>query len=334
MASPLSWAAGDVAGLHPAQSLAARLSLRGRDFLSLHDWTPEELAAALQTARELKLRHRSGHRDQPLRGKTLGMIFAKASTRTRVSFEVGIFQLGGQAIFLNPADLQLGRGETIADTARVLSRYLDGIMIRTYDHREVQELARWAEIPVINGLTDREHPCQVLADLLTIWERKGRLRGLKLAFVGDGNNMAHSLLHGGAKFGMHVAVASPPGYGPDPEVVAEARADAAETGARITLTDDPAEAVRDADVVYTDVWASMGQEAEREVRLRAFRGYTVDRNLMALARPDAIFMHCLPAHRGEEVAPEVIDGPQSVVWDQAENRLHAQKAVMLLTMQD
>lgn len=332
MATPLYRA--DLPAFNTVHSLAARFSLRGRDFISLHDWTTEELAAALKVAGELKAKRRTGMREQPLQGKTLGMIFAKASTRTRVSFEVGIFQLGGQALFLNPSDIQLGRGESIADTARVLSRYLDGIMIRTFNHQDVTELAQWAEIPVINGLTDREHPCQVLADLLTIWEHKGRLKGLKLAYVGDGNNIAHSLLHGGAKFGMHVAVASPEGYQPDPAVVAEARADAALTGGQITLTTDPHEAVADADVVYTDVWTSMGQEAERAAREQAFKGYCVDSRLMSLARPDAIFMHCLPAHRGEEVTAEVIDGPRSVVWDEAENRLHAQKAVMLLTMQD
>lgn len=322
----------DSLALDRVQALAARFALKGRDFISLHDWTREELAVALHTARDLKARQKAGILDQPLKGKSLGMIFAKSSTRTRVSFEVGIFQLGGQALFLNPADIQLGRGETVADTARVLSRYVDGIMIRTYSHDEVRELAHWAECPVINGLTDREHPCQVLADLLTIVEKKGRLDGLKLAYVGDGNNMAHSLMHGGAKFGMHVVIGCPPGYEPDPAVVAEAQADAARSGGTIRVVHDPAEAVRGAEVVYTDVWASMGQEAQRAVRLQAFQGWTVDERLMALAHPEAIFMHCLPAHRGEEVSAGVIDGPQSVVWEEAENRLHAQKAVMLLVM--
>ncbi len=322
----------DSLSLDRVQTLAARFALKGRDFISLHDWSREELAVALHTARDLKARQKAGMIDQPLKGKSLGMIFAKSSTRTRVSFEVGMFQLGGQALFLSPTDIQLGRGETVADTARVLSRYVDGIMIRTYSHDEVRELARWAECPVINGLTDREHPCQVLADLLTIVEKKGRLTGLRLAYVGDGNNMAHSLLHGGAKFGMHVVVGCPEGYQPDPDVVAEARADAALSGGTVTVVHDPAEAVRAADVVYTDVWASMGQEKEHAARVQAFRGWSVDEKLMALAHPEVIFMHCLPAHRGEEVSAGVIDGPRSVVWEEAENRLHAQKAVMVLVM--
>lgn len=309
-------------------------SLKGRDFISVHDWTYQELNRVLTAAGELKRELGGGVRRPLLQGRTLGMIFAKSSTRTRVSFEVGMFQLGGQAIYLHTGDIQLGRGENIADTARVLSRYVDGIMIRTFSHAEVEELAQYASVPVINGLTDREHPCQAMGDLLTIRERKGRLSGLKLAYVGDGNNVAHSLLHAGAKFGLQVAVAAPPGYAPDPGVVAEARADARDCGGEILLTTDPREAVAGADIVYTDVWTSMGQEAEAEVRRQAFLHFQVNEALMALAAPDAIFMHCLPAHRDEEVSAAIMDGPQSAVFDQAENRLHVQKAIMALTMCD
>lgn len=308
------------------------ITLQGRDFLSIHDWSREELTEALDLAEWLKDRLKAGIRDEPLKGKSLGMYFAKASTRTRISFEVGVKQLGGQALFLSAADLQLRRGESIADTARVMSRYLDGIMIRTFSHQDVVELAHWAEIPVINGLTDEEHPCQVMADLLTIRERFGTLGGLKMAYVGDGNNMAHSLMDGGAKFGMDVVIGSPPGYRPDPERVARAQAVASRYGGSVQVVTDPAEAVAGAHVVYTDVWASMGQEQEAAQRLIAFQGYQINTGLMSLADPAAIFLHCLPAHRGEEVATAVIDGPQSVVFDQAENRLHAQKAIMALIM--
>lgn len=308
------------------------LALKGRDFISIHDWTREELQEVLELAHWQKERAKKVISDEPLKGKYLGMYFAKPSTRTRLSFEVGVQQLGGKALFLSAADLQLRRGETIADTARVMSRYLDGIMIRTFAHNDVVELAQWADIPVINGLTDEEHPCQVMADLMTIQERFGRLEGLKLAYVGDGNNMVHSLMDGGAKFGMHVAVACPDGYKPDPGRVARASETAAQFGGQIEVLTDPAEAVAGAHVVYTDVWASMGQEAEQAVRMAAFQGYQVNGALMAKAAPEAIFLHCLPAHRGEEVAAEVIDGPQSLVFDEAENRLHAQKAIMTLVM--
>lgn len=306
------------------------MALKGRDFISLHDWSRDELEEVLALAQWQKARLKEGIRDEPLRGKQLGMYFAKPSTRTRLSFEVGIQQLGGRGLFLSAEDLQLQRGESIADTARVMSRFLDGIMIRTFAHQDVTELARWATVPVINGLTDEEHPCQVMADLLTVQERFGTLEGIKLAYVGDGNNMAHSLMDGGAKFGMHVTVASPEGYQPDPARVARAQETAERHGGLVEVMTDPAEAVRGAHVVYTDVWVSMGQEQEAEQRRAAFRGYQVTEGLMRLAAPDAVFMHCLPAHRGEEVAAEVIDGPQSAVFDEAENRLHAQKAIMTL----
>lgn len=308
------------------------MTLKGRDFISLHDWSRDELAEVLELAQWQKARLKAGIRDEPLKGKQLGMYFAKPSTRTRLSFEVGIRQLGGQGLFLSAQDLQVRRGESIADTARVMSRYLDGIMIRTFSHQEVVELAEWATIPVINGLTDEEHPCQVVADLLTILERFGRLEGLKLAYVGDGNNMAHSLMDGGAKFGMHVVVASPEGYKPGRARVLRAQMTAAQHGGKVEVVTDPVVAVSGAHVVYTDVWASMGQEDEAEKRKAAFAGYQVTAELMRHAAPEAIFMHCLPAHRGEEVAAEVIDGPQSAVFDEAENRLHAQKAIMTLTM--
>jgi ornithine carbamoyltransferase len=307
-------------------------NFKGRDLLSLHDFTPEEIITILDLADDLKSKQKRGIPHPYLAGKTLGMIFQKSSTRTRVSFEVAMYQLGGYALYLNASDLQLGRGESIADTARVLSRYLDGIMIRTYAQADVEELARYADIPVINGLTDLLHPCQILADLQTIREHKGRLAGLKLAYVGDGNNICHSLLFGCAKTGMHISVASPPGYQPRAEIVEAARADASSTGSRIEILTDPVAAVAGADVVVTDVWASMGQEQESEQRKKVFAPYQVNEELVRHARPDFIFLHCLPAHRGEEVTAEVIDGPHSVVWDEAENRLHAQKAVLALVM--
>ncbi|MBC7345852.1 MAG: ornithine carbamoyltransferase [Clostridia bacterium] len=307
-------------------------ALRGRDFLCLRDLSNEELALVLEVAADLKARQKRGVPHRWLAGKTLGMIFQKASTRTRVSFEVGMYQLGGQALFLSARDLQLGRGETIADTARVLSRYLDGLMIRTYAQEEAEELARYASVPVINGLTDLLHPCQALADLFTIKERLGRLAGVKLAYLGDGNNVAHSLLLGGAKVGLDVWVASPPDYAPRPEIVAAAEELAAATGARITVTSDPAVAAADADVLYTDVWASMGQEEEQEIRRRVLAPYRLDSSIVALAKPDVLVMHCLPAHRGEEISDAVIDGPHAVVFDQAENRLHTQKALLLLLL--
>ncbi|NOY25321.1 MAG: ornithine carbamoyltransferase [Oligoflexia bacterium] len=302
------------------------------NFLALADHTPQQLRTYLDLARQLKL-HPAGFRDA-CRGRTLAMIFQKPSLRTRVSFQAGIYQLGGQGQYLGPKDIQLHRGESIADTARVLSRYVDGIMARVFSHQDVVDLGAYADVPVINGLSDLLHPCQVLADLQTIEEKLGTLAGRKWTYVGDGNNMAHSILCGGALAGMTVAIAHPRGYAPDPDLVTRARDIAARTGGAIMITEDPAEGVADADVVYTDVWASMGQETEHAERLKRFKGFRVDGKLMAQARPTAIFMHCLPAHRGEECAAEVIDGPQSVVFDQAENRLHAQKSVMVKLMGD
>jgi ornithine carbamoyltransferase len=295
-----------------------------RHFLAIPDFSKPELLAVFDLAARMK---RGDYRDKPLAGKTLGMIFAKSSTRTRVSFEVGAFQLGGHALFLSSRDIQLGRGEPIRDTARVLSRYLDGIMIRTFDHADVEELARYASIPVINGLTDLLHPCQVMADLLTVRETLGSWEGKVIAWVGDGNNMANSWINAAGSFGFELRLACPKGYEPNHEILARNRAQAG-----ITLTTDPEEAVHGAHVVNTDVWASMGQEEEQAERERAFEGYIVDQRLMAMANPKAIFLHCLPAHRGEEVSEEVIEGRQSKVWDQAENRLHVQKAIMATLM--
>jgi ornithine carbamoyltransferase len=312
------------------QDLAA--SLKGRDFIGLVDYTADEIRYLIDLAIELKRKQKAGEVYQPLKGKTLGMIFEKSSTRTRVSFEVGMYQLGGYALFLSKNDLQLGRGETVWDTAQTMSRYLDGIMIRTYAHRTVIELARGATIPVINGLTDLSHPCQALADYQTIYEKKGRLSGLKIAYIGDGNNMVHSLMVGASKLGLHMAVASPEGYDPDPEIAQIARENAAQSGGSFQLYRDPKEAIADADIVYTDVWASMGFEAEQKEREIAFRNYQVNEELVRYAKSDYLFMHCLPAHRGEEVSEGVIDGPNSIVFDQAENRLHAQKAVMAAIM--
>ncbi len=306
--------------------------LKGRDFICLKDFDRQEIWQFLEVAAQAKRDLYRGVTHRPLEGKSLGMIFTKPSTRTRVAFEVAIFQLGGHGIFLSASELQLGRGETIEDTARVLSRYLDAVMIRTFDHTEVVRLAEAASVPVINGLTDFVHPCQALADLMTIWEKKGRLQGVRLAYVGDGNNVAHSLLLGGTKMGMHIVVASPEGYQPDPEVLELARRQAEESGGSVHLTSDPREAVRGADVVYTDVWVSMGQEAEKQQRLRRFGEFQVNADLMRLAREDAIFMHCLPAHRGEEVTDEVMDGKWSAVFDQAENRLHTHKAILMLLL--
>ena len=310
----------------------AKMDLRGRDFIALADYTKEELEYLINLAIELKRKQKAGEVYHPLAGKTLGMIFEKSSTRTRVSFEVGMYQLGGHALFLSKDDLQLGRGETISDTAQVMSRYLDGIMIRTFAHRTVIDLARSATIPVINGLTDMSHPCQVLADYQTILEHKGRLAGLKVAYIGDGNNMAHSLMMGAAKLGVNMAVASPEGYAPDAHVVAQCKEQAGLTGAELLITQDPAEAAAAADVIYTDVWASMGFEEEQKVREQAFKSFQVNEDLVRYAKPDYIFMHCLPAHRGEEVSADVIDGGNSVIFDEAENRLHAQKAILAALM--
>jgi ornithine carbamoyltransferase len=316
----------------PLLAANTKIDLRGRDFLELDAFTPDEIKYLIDLAIAIKTKHKAGEVYQPLKGKSLGMIFEKSSTRTRVSFEVGIFQLGGQGLFLSKSDIQMGRGETIYDTAQTLSRFLDGIMIRTYGHNIVEELADAASIPVINGLTDLAHPCQVLADYQTVYEKKGKLAGLKVAYIGDGNNMVHSLMIGAAKLGMHMSVASPVGYQPDPAVVEKTLAIAAETGSEIVITNDPREAIIDADVVYTDVWASMGFEAEQKEREAAFADYQVNEALVALAKPNYLFMHCLPAHRGEEVSAGVIDGPNSVVFDEAENRLHAQKAIMAAIM--
>jgi len=303
-----------------------------KDLLAISDLTPKDIEAILKLSTSLKKMQKRGKVHQPLKGKSLGMIFEKSSTRTRVSFEVGMYQLGGQALFLSPNDLQIGRGEPLADTAKTLSRYLDGIMIRTFAQSTVEELARHATIPVINGLTDLHHPCQALADLLTIKEKRGKLKGLRFAYVGDGNNMAHSLIEACVLTGMHCSIACPPGYEPDAGIMREAQQTASQNGSELKLSNDPDKAARDADVVYTDVWASMGQESEHAKRVNAFRGFQVDSRLMKLAAPGALVMHCLPAHRGEEIAAEVIDGPQSVVFDQAENRLHTQKAVMEILM--
>jgi len=301
-----------------------------RHFLSLAEQSTEELRNLLDLGRQLKL-HPAAFA-QACGGQTLAMIFQKPSLRTRVSFQTGIFQLGGQGIYLGPKDIQLHRGESLADTARVLSRYCHGVMARVFAHDHLVQLAANASIPIINGLSDLLHPCQVLADLMTVSEKHGRLAGLKFAYIGDGNNMAHSILYGGAHFGMTVAVGHPAGYAPDAAVVARARQLADASGGGVLITEDPAEAAAGADVVYTDVWASMGQEAEAAERLARFEGFQVDDALMGRAHRRAIFLHCLPAHRGEEVSASVIDGPQSVVFDQAENRLHAQKALMVRLM--
>ncbi len=297
-----------------------------RDFLQIPDFSSEEIHRLIDLAGEMK---DGGYDRKPLAGKTLAMIFAKSSTRTRVSFEVGTYQLGGHALFLSSRDIQLGRGEPVRDTARVLSGYVDGIMIRTFAQQEVEELARYASVPVINGLTDSFHPCQVLADLMTVREALGGWAGKRVAWIGDGNNMAHSWLNAAGLLGFELVLACPRGYLPDPEVVAR---NAARTSIRVVA--DPREAVEMAHVVTTDVWASMGQEDEAVARRTAFAGYLVDEALMARADSGAIFLHCLPAHRGEEVTEAVLEGPQSRVWDEAENRLHVQKALMALLMGD
>ncbi len=304
--------------------------MKHKDFIEIHDYTANEVREIFELARDIKANPKKFNRT--LEGQTLAMIFEKSSTRTRVSFEVGMYQLGGHALFLSARDIQLGRGEPIPDTARVLSRYVNGIMARTFAHRTVTDLAEYASIPVINGLTDLSHPCQAMTDYFTAWEHLGDLKGRTLAWIGDGNNMAHSLMFGAPKLGMNIAVATPAGYAPDPVVIAAAQADAQSAGTKIILTNSIDEAVRGADIIETDVWASMGQEEEAEKRRRDFDGWMVDRRVMSLAKKDAIFMHCLPAHRGEEVAAEVIDSPQSVIFDEAENRLHVQKAIMVSLM--
>ncbi len=304
------------------------VSLKGRHLVCLHDFTTEEILQILDRADELKRRYREGRQEQLLAGKTLAMIFQKPSLRTRVSFEAGMHRFGGHAIYLGPSDIQLGKREATADIARNLSRYADAIMARTFAHADVVGLAENASVPVINGLSDLLHPCQILADLQTVREKKGDFAGKKLAFLGDGNNVAHSLLHGCAKLGMHVSLAVPEGYEPNPDVLKQAKEDAQKTGAQLQVTHDLKEALKNACAVYTDVWASMGQEEEKKIRQQAMQPYQLNQAALSQAEPDAIVLHCLPAHRGEEIVDEVIDGPQSVVFDQAENRLHAQMSVL------
>ncbi|MBR2774437.1 MAG: ornithine carbamoyltransferase [Selenomonadaceae bacterium] len=307
--------------------------LKGKDLLSIHDLSRDEVEEIIDCAAKLKVMQKAGVEHKLLAGKTLGMIFEKSSTRTRVSFEVGIFQLGGTGLFLSSKDLQLGRGEPIKDTARVLARYLDGIMIRTFEQAKVEELAKYADIPVINGLTDLLHPCQVLTDLLTIREHKGKnFRALKMAYVGDGNNMTNSYLYGAAKVGMTLTVATPADYKPNQKVYETALTDAEETGAKLSWTQDPVEAVRDADIIATDTWASMGQEAEHDARKKIFAPYQVNKQLLSHASKNVIVLHCLPAYRGEEITDDVLEDNAHVIFDEAENRLHTQKSIMALTM--
>ncbi|MEC5219260.1 ornithine carbamoyltransferase [Bacillus atrophaeus] len=310
--------------MHTVNIGDTQTSLYGKDLLTLKDLSEADISALLTEAADLKQ-----NKIQPIfQGKTLAMIFEKSSTRTRVSFEAGMAQLGGNALFLSQKDLQLGRGETVADTAKVLSGYVDAIMIRTFEHEKVEELAEHADIPVINGLTDKYHPCQALADLLTIKEIKGKLKGVKVAYIGDGNNVAHSLMVGCAKMGCDVSIASPKGYEVLDEAVNAAKEYAGVSGSSITLTADPVEAAKGADVIYSDVFTSMGQEAETNERLTVFTPYQVNASLVKHAKPDYTFLHCLPAHREEEVTAEIIDGPNSAVFQQAENRLHVQKALL------
>ncbi|AXN40179.1 ornithine carbamoyltransferase [Peribacillus butanolivorans] len=303
--------------------------LNGKDFLTMKESTPTAIADLLKLAQTIKAKLQAGEEYTPLKGKTLGMIFEKSSTRTRVSFEVGMMQLGGHALFLSGNDLQIGRGESISDTAKVLSEYIDGIMIRTFEHEKIMELSENASIPVINGLTDLAHPCQVMADFLTIIELKGQLKGLKMSYIGDGNNVAQSLMVGCAKMGMDFSIGCPDNYKPDVDVVAYSQKVAKENGCEIVVTNSAVEAIKDADIVYSDVWTSMGQEIENSIRLEAFKDYQINSELVKHAKDNYIFMHCLPAHREEEVTAEVIDGPNSVVFHQAGNRLHAQKAVLV-----
>lgn len=310
------------------------MSLRHKDLIAMNDLSVGEVATIFDVAKKLKQKQKKGEPHQYLKGKTLVMIFSKASTRTRVSFETGFFQLGGHPIYLNDSSSQVGRGEPVRDTARVLSRFADGIMIRTFSHDAVKELAEYASIPVINGLTDLEHPCQALTDLFTIMEHKEVLKGRKLVYVGDGNNMTNSLMVACAKVGMNMVCACPEGYQPDPVIFREACEEAQKTGCTIEIEEDLFKAAKGADVLYTDVWASMGQEGEQSIRKEALGDYQINAELLKVARPDAIVLHCLPAHRGEEITDDVIEGPQSVVFDQAENRLHVQKAIMALLMSD
>lgn len=310
------------------------MALKHKDLISIHDLEIGEVALILDVAAKLKRKQKKGEPHQYLKGKSLAMLFSKASTRTRTSFEVGFYQLGGHPIYLSDDASQIGRGEPVKDTARVLSRFVDGIMIRTFSHESVIELAKYASIPVINGLTDLLHPCQALTDMFTIQEKMKVLKGRKMVYVGDGNNMAHSLMYACAKVGMNMVCACPKGYQPDPHVLAEAQEDAVHAGCTITVEEDVMKAVKGADVLYTDTWASMGQEEEHDARKKIFAPYQINAELLAAARPEAIVMHCLPAYRGEEITDDVIEGPQSVVFDQAENRLHVQKAIMALLMSD
>ncbi|MCX6173611.1 MAG: ornithine carbamoyltransferase [Ignavibacteriales bacterium] len=308
------------------------VNMKGKSLLEINHLTLEEIYQIFDLSAVLKQKRLTGEPHRVLEGKKLGMIFSKPSTRTRVSFEVGIYELGGYGMFFNQNDLQLKKSESISDTAKVLSRYLDGIMIRTFDHQDVVDLAKYGSIPVINGLTDLHHPCQVLTDLFTVLEKKRTLRGLKLAYIGDGNNMAHSLLHGCSKVGMDISIASPSGYKPLDFVVNESKANAKYMGSKIEIFNKPIDAVKNADIIYTDVWASMGQEKEADERKKKFAGFQVNAEMVKHAKEDYIFMHCLPAHRGVEVTDEICDSPNSVIFDEAENRLHVQKAIMALLM--
>jgi ornithine carbamoyltransferase len=308
------------------------IQMKGKSLASLYDLTREEMEQIFKTSELLKLQSLRGQEHPLLKGKTLAMIFEKPSTRTRVSFEVGMWQLGGYALYLSSTDLQLGRGETVGDTAQVLSRYVQGIMARVFAHQTILDLVKYSKIPVINGLSDFSHPCQGLGDLFTVYEKKGRFDGLKLAYVGDGNNVAHSLLYGCSKIGMNIALGCPKGYEPDFKVVSQAKEEAKRTGCEVKVVQDPKEAVKGADVIYTDVWASMGKEKEREERVKILKPYQVNPELVKGAKGDYIFMHCLPAHRGEEVTDAVADSKNSVIFDQAENRMHTQKAILAMTM--
>ena len=308
------------------------INMKGKNLVSIDDLSREEVAQILETAEIIKLRHYSQESQPILRGKVLGMIFQKPSLRTRVSFETGMMQLGGEAIYLGPDDIKLGQREAIKDIAQVLSRYVNGIMARTFSHNIILELAKYSTVPVINGLSDLLHPCQILGDLLTIREKKGRLSNLKLAYIGDGNNVAHSLMFGAVKVGMDIILATPNGYEPRSEIIEKTKEDAQKTGSKVEIIQDPVEAANGADIIYTDVWTSMGFEKESEIRKNVFKPYQVNQDLANKAKDDVIILHCLPAHRGEEITDEVIDGPHSVVIDQAENRLHAQKAVLALLL--
>lgn len=308
------------------------INMKGKSLIEIQHLSLEEIYQIFDLSKTLKEERLIGKKHHVLEGKKLGMIFSKPSTRTRVSFEVGIYELGGIGLYFNQNDLQLKKSESVSDTAKVLSRYLDGIMIRTFDHQDVIDLAKYGSIPVINGLTDLHHPCQVLTDLFTVLEKKRKLEGLKLAYIGDGNNMAHSLLQGCSKVGMDITIASPSGYKPLDFVVKESMENAKYMGSKVEILDDPIAAVKNADIIYTDVWASMGQEKEAEERKKKFAGFQVNPNLVKNAKEDYIFMHCLPAHRGDEVVDEICDSPNSVIFDEAENRLHVQKAIMALVM--